>query len=165
MSSPQTTRTASLPAHQSHPVRFKAKPPKVKSSSRSDRSDHGFSSHKPRRHNSDISLSTIAEETHSHASSESVSSYDEREQDAGSVQSSYNGTSVFLEPHITVETSTVPANVSFIFSFSTCLHEIMTRYNPAQYYLEQQTNLDIFRDQAADHPDVPLPVQEAKLQK
>ena len=147
------------------PVRFKAKPPKVKSSSRSDRNDHGFSSHKPRRHNSDISLSTIAEETHSHASSESVSSYDEREQDAGSVQSSYNGTSVFLEPHITVETSTVPANVSFIFSFATCLHDIQTRYNPAHNYLEQQTNLDIFRDQAADHPDAPLPVQEAKLQK
>jgi len=94
------------------PVRFKVKPPRVKSSSRSDRSDHGFSSHKPKRHNSDISLSTIAEETHSHASSESVSSYEERDQDPGSVQSSFNGTSVFLEPHITVETSTVPANGS-----------------------------------------------------
>jgi len=92
------------------PVRFKAKPPKLKSSS--SRGDHGFSSHKPRRHNSDISLSTIAEETHSHASSESVSSYESRDQDPGSVQSSYNGTSVFLEPHITVETSTVPANGS-----------------------------------------------------
>merc|ERR1719483_496790 len=95
------------------PVRFKAKPPKVKSSSRSDRGDHGFSSHKPKRHNSDISLSTIAEETHSHASSESVSSCSEdRDNDPGSVQSSFNGTSVFLEPHITVETSTHPANGS-----------------------------------------------------
>ena len=94
------------------PVRFKVKPPKMKSTSRSDRSDHGLSSHKPRRHNSDISLSTIAEETHSHASSDSVSSYEDRDQDPSSVRSSLNGTSVFLEPHITVETSTVPANVS-----------------------------------------------------
>lgn len=84
----------------------------MKSSSRSDRSDHGLSSHKPRRHNSDISLSTIAEETHSHASSDSVSSYEDRDQDPSSVRSSLNGTSVFLEPHITVETSTVPANGS-----------------------------------------------------
>merc|ERR1719228_2694316 len=94
------------------PAKFKAKPPKVRSSSRSD---HGFSGHKPKRHNSDISLSTIAEETHSHASSESSSSSrssEDRDQDPGSVQSSFNGTSVFLEPHITVETSTVPANGS-----------------------------------------------------
>lgn len=97
------------------PVKFKVKPPKVRpcsGSSRSEKSDHSLGSHKPRRHNSDISLSTIAEETHSHASSaDSVSSYSDREQDPGSVRSSLNGgTSVFLEPHITVETSTVPGN-------------------------------------------------------
>ena len=117
------------------PVRFKVKPPRVKSSSRSDRSDHGFSSHKPKRHNSDISLSTIAEETHSHASSESVSSYEERDQDPGSVQSSFNGTSVFLEPHITVETSTVPANVSII-----TLRNILTtlREKHQQFTIEDQ---------------------------
>ena len=92
------------------PVRYKAKPPKMKTSSRSSHDNSAFSSvkhsqHNHKRHNSDISLSTIAEETHSTASmadSHSVSSCDEQ----------YNGTSVFIEPHITVETSTHPALVS-----------------------------------------------------
>ena len=145
------------------PVRFKAKPPKLKSSS--SRGDHGFSSHKPRRHNSDISLSTIAEETHSHASSESVSSYESRDQDPGSVQSSYNGTSVFLEPHITVETSTVPANVSFcilrfLFKLSKTTNLLKTKR-----YFSTKTNFQLFRAQAVDRPDALLLAQEAKLQK
>ena len=92
------------------PVRYKAKPPKMKTSSRSSHDNSAFSSvkhnqHNHKRHNSDISLSTIAEETHSTASmadSQSVSSCEEQ----------YNGTSVFIEPHITVETSTLPALVS-----------------------------------------------------
>ena len=95
------------------PVRYKAKPPKMKTSSRSSHDNNAFSSvkhnqhnqHHHKRHNSDISLSTIAEETHSTASmadSQSVSSCEEQ----------YNGTSVFIEPHITVETSTLPALVS-----------------------------------------------------
>ena len=105
---------------QPSPVRFKARPPKLRpSQDRSSRSsgshdNSGFTKHK--RHNSDISLSTIAEEN-SHCQSSvaetaSVSSYGDN--DPSSVQSSFNGTSVFLEPHITVETSTVPATVSFI---------------------------------------------------
>ena len=73
-----------------------------------------------KRHNSDISLSTIAEETGSHLNTSlgqdtaSLSSCDSesRAEPGSSVQSSYNGTSVFLEPHITVETSTLPAQVS-----------------------------------------------------
>ena len=120
---------------QPSPVRFKARPPKLKSSHRGGSSssghgshdNNGFSSIKHKRHNSDISLSTIAEEN-SHCQSSiadtaSVSSGDSI-QDPASVQSSFNGTSVFLEPHITVETSTVPANVSLekvkrkIYSFS-----------------------------------------------
>ena len=74
-----------------------------------------------KRHNSDISLSTIAEETGSHLNTSlgqdtaSLSSCDSesRPEPGSSVQSSYNGTSVFLEPHITVETSTLPAQVRF----------------------------------------------------
>ena len=102
------------------PVRFKARPPRpgprLKPSQSSSRSsshggshdNSGFSSIKHKRHNSDISLSTIAEEN-SHAASlaESVSEESVGEE---SVQSSYNGTSVFLEPHITVETSTLPVS-------------------------------------------------------
>merc|ERR1719400_2401788 len=92
------------------PVRYKAKPPKMKTSSRSSHDNSAFSSvkhnqHNHKRHNSDISLSTIAEETHSTASmadSQSVSSCDDQ----------YNGTSVFIEPHITVETSTLPTLTS-----------------------------------------------------
>jgi len=99
---------------QPSPVRFKARPPKLRPSQASSRSsgshdNSGFTKHK--RHNSDISLSTIAEEN-SHCQSSvadtaSVSSCENS--DPSSVQSSFNGTSVFLEPHITVETSTVPA--------------------------------------------------------
>merc|ERR1719479_752396 len=84
----------------------------MKTSSRSSHDNSAFSSakhshnnHNHKRHNSDISLSTIAEETHSTASlaeSQSVSSCEEQ----------YNGTSVFIEPHITVETSTLPALTS-----------------------------------------------------
>ena len=142
------------------PVRFKVKPPKVKSSSRSDRGDHGFSSHKPKRHNSDISLSTIAEETHSHASSESVSSCSEdRDNDPGSVQSSFNGTSVFLEPHITVETSTHPANVSTF----TLQHIVIICYKHKAAIKENtKTNFSISRDQAVGLPDAPLPAWEVK---
>ena len=93
------------------PVRYKAKPPKMKTSSRSSHDNNAFSSVKShhRRHNSDISLSTIAEETNSASSmaeTNSVISCDDQGQE------SYNGTSVFIEPHITVETSTVPAVVS-----------------------------------------------------
>ena len=74
-----------------------------------------FQVHK--RHNSDISLSTIAEETGSHLNTslgqdtEASLSCSDSGPEAGSVQSSYNGTSVFLEPHITVETSTLPVQV------------------------------------------------------
>ena len=108
---------------QPSPVRFKARPPrpgprlKPAPSSRSSHGgshdNSGFTSIKHKRHNSDISLSTIAEEN-SHAASiaESVSEDSVGSQDGGdsSVQSSYNGTSVFLEPHITVETSTLPVS-------------------------------------------------------
>jgi hypothetical protein len=72
-----------------------------------------------RHHNSDLSLSTIAEESHTHSSSSqsSCSSYDEQQQLPGSLQSSLTGgsTSVFLEPHITVETSTLPHSVCLLF--------------------------------------------------
>ena len=99
-------------------VRFRSKPARLESSNRSQKSCQGErqSSHRsgPKRHNSDISLSTIAEETHSHGESvQSNSSYEQTE--PNSVQNSLNGTSVFLEPHITVETSTVPHNVSYLF--------------------------------------------------
>ena len=118
---------------QPSPARFRARPPKLRpgprqpSSSSGGGGSHdnsGFSSMKHKRHNSDISLSTIAEETTSHLNtslgdSASVSSC-EQEAGPGSVQSSYNGTSVFLEPHITVETSTVPATVRCGFSASLC---------------------------------------------
>merc|ERR1719195_1398451 len=111
---------------QPSPARFRARPPKLRPGPRQPSSssgggggshdNSGFSSMKHKRHNSDISLSTIAEETTSHLNTSlgdtaSVSSC-EQEAGPGSVQSSYNGTSVFLEPHITVETSTVPATGS-----------------------------------------------------
>ena len=99
------------------PPRFKLKPHKPKSSRSYEKKE--IRSHsskeigqKPRRHNSEASLSTIAEETHSQESTSSMSSLDQQPEPS-SVQSSLNGgTSVFLEPHITVETTTVPANVS-----------------------------------------------------
>lgn len=102
------------------PPRFKLKPHKPKSSRsyekrelRSSSSSNKESCQKPRRHNSEVSLSTIAEETQSQDSTSSMGSLDQH-QEPGSVHSSLNGgTSVFLEPHITVETTTVPANVSF----------------------------------------------------
>ena len=102
------------------PPRFKLKPHKPKPSRsyekrelRSSSSSNKESCQKPRRHNSEVSLSTIAEETQSQNSTSSMGSLDQQ-QEPGSVHSSLNGgTSVFLEPHITVETTTVPANVSF----------------------------------------------------
>ena len=101
------------------PPRFKLKPHKPKSSRSYEKKELRSSSsnkescQKPRRHNSEVSLSTIAEESHSQASTSSMSSLDQQ-QEPGSVHSSLNGgTSVFLEPHITVETTTVPANVRF----------------------------------------------------
>ena len=101
------------------PPRFKLKPHKPKSSRSYEKKELRSSSsnkescQKPRRHNSEVSLSTIAEETHSQDSTSSMSSLDQQ-QDPSSVHSSLNGgTSVFLEPHITVETTTVPANVRF----------------------------------------------------
>ena len=102
------------------PPRFKLKPHKPKSSRshekrelRSSSSSTKESCQKPRRHNSEVSLSTIAEETQSQDSTSSMGSLDQQ-QEPSSVHSSLNGgTSVFLEPHITVETTTVPANVSF----------------------------------------------------
>ena len=101
------------------PPRFKLKPHKPKSSRSYEKKELRSSSsnkescQKPRRHNSEVSLSTIAEETHSQDSTSSMSSLDQQ-QEPSSVHSSLNGgTSVFLEPHITVETTTVPANVSF----------------------------------------------------
>ena len=102
------------------PPRFKLKPHKPKSSRshekrelRSSSSSNKESCQKPRRHNSEVSLSTIAEETQSQDSTSSMGSLDQQ-QEPSSVHSSLNGgTSVFLEPHITVETTTVPANVSF----------------------------------------------------
>ena len=100
------------------PPRFKLKPHKPKSSRSHEkkelRSSTKESCNKPRRHNSEVSLSTIAEETHSQDSMASSMGSLDQQQEAASVQSSINGgTSVFLEPHITVETTTVPANVSF----------------------------------------------------
>ena len=100
------------------PPRFKLKPHKPKSSRSHEKRELRSSSNKescqkPRRHNSEVSLSTIAEETQSQDSTSSMGSLDQH-QEPGSVHSSLNGgTSVFLEPHITVETTTVPANVSF----------------------------------------------------
>ena len=110
---------------QPSPVRFKARPPrqplpsKLKCSSRGGQSGHdntGFTSIKHKRHNSDISLSTIAEESRAGESiAESVSEEGSEPELVNSVQSSYNGgTIVFLEPHITVETSTVPATVRLL---------------------------------------------------
>lgn len=100
------------------PPRFKLKPHKPKTSRSSEKKEVRSSSkeascHKPRRHNSEVSLSTIAEENsqYSQSSLSSAGSVDQHE--PSSVQTSLNGgTSVFLEPHITVETTTVPANVS-----------------------------------------------------
>ena len=101
------------------PPRFKLKPHKPKSSRSHEKrelrssSSNKESCQKPRRHNSEVSLSTIAEETQSQDSTSSMGSLDQQ-QEPSSVHSSLNGgTSVFLEPHITVETTTVPANVSF----------------------------------------------------
>jgi hypothetical protein len=81
-------------------------PPSTKSSKKSRK-----------QHNSNLSLSTIAEESQSHisnsyADSYSSSSYDEEDhQPPSSLQSSLNGgTSVFLEPHITVESSNDAGN-------------------------------------------------------
>ena len=103
------------------PPRFKLKPHKPKMSRSSEKKERSYdkkesrsskeSCNKPRRHNSEVSLSTIAEESHSQDSMSSTGSLDQGP-DPGSVHSSLNGgTSVFLEPHITVETTTVPANV------------------------------------------------------
>jgi patched 1 protein len=99
------------------PPRFKLKPhrPKLSSGRKEEKKEScrssKESSHKPKRHNSEVSLSTIAEESQSQDSVSSMGSLDQ--QDPCSVQSSLNGgTSVFLEPVITVETTTVPANVS-----------------------------------------------------
>ena len=115
------------------PVRYKAKPPKMKTSSRSSHDNNAFTSVKNhhRRHNSDISLSTIAEETNSASSmaeTNSVSSCDDQEP--------YNGTSVFIEPHITVETSTQPAVVSITISHLTRTNTPHMSRAPAQDRLE-----------------------------
>ena len=116
--SPADSALSSLPpaTPQPSPPRFKVKPVKPRSSGRSSAAPHTTTSHKPRRHNSDISLSTIAEESHASADSRSLASCSEESQQDQQdfVHSSYNGTSVFLEPHITVETETLPANVSFL---------------------------------------------------
>ena len=65
-----------------------------------------------KRHNSDISLSTIAEESNSYSSS-SQHSYCcsktpecSRRHHSSGPMTSLNGTSVFVEPHVTVETTT-----------------------------------------------------------
>jgi len=103
------------------PPKFKVRQPKpaVAKSSKSSGNIGSFS--KSKRHNSDLSLSTIAEESQSQDSSVSNSNgsyYSEQgpnnihSQTQNPLQSSLGGTSVFLEPHITVETSTIPANVS-----------------------------------------------------
>ena len=123
------------------PVRYKAKPPKIKTSNRSSHDNNAFTSVKThhRRHNSDISLSTIAEETNSASSvaeSNSVSSCEDQE--------AYNGTSVFIEPHITVETSTLPAVVSV---------SVLMSASGTNFYLH-------CRDPAQDHPGAPLPLRE-----
>ena len=114
---------------QPSPARFRARPPKLRPQPRPSSGSHdnsAFNSSKVhKRHNSDISLSTIAEETGSHLNTslgqDSLSSSEDnrfctpvQSSEPGSVQSSYNGTSVFLEPHITVETSTLPAQVRMI---------------------------------------------------
>ena len=100
------------------PPRFKLKPHKPKTSRSSEKKEVRSSSkeascHKPRRHNSEVSLSTIAEENSQYSQSSLSSDGSVDQHEPGSVQTSLNGgTSVFLEPHITVETTTVPANVS-----------------------------------------------------
>ena len=105
------------PTPQPSPPRFKTRPAPRKQDPPSSK---GKGKSVPRRHNSDLSLSTIAEETHSHQSNYSNSdSWDgegsthssERVQGGSSTHSSLNGTSVFMEPHITVETSTLPQSV------------------------------------------------------
>ena len=66
-----------------------------------------------KRHNSDISLSTIAEESNSYSTSSQHSSYCcsktpecPRRHHSSGPMTSLNGTSVFVEPHVTVETTT-----------------------------------------------------------
>jgi len=113
-----TDKSNSLPpcTPEPAPPRYKSKPPKMENHGRSHSSHSGSSKAPkiPKRHNSNLSLSTINEETHSHQdsthSTSSSSSYESESPRGGesSVHNSVNGTSVFLEPHITVETSTVP---------------------------------------------------------
>ena len=109
-----------------------------------------FQVHK--RHNSDISLSTIAEETGSHLNTslgqdtEASLSCSEGPE-AGSVQSSYNGTSVFLEPHITVETSTLPVQVRNRLHAST-IHKI-------SLFLAKRNNDFILRARVPAPPAAP----------
>ena len=103
---------------QPSPARFKARPPPSKispkiSSGKTKLPPTTAVSSRPRRHNSDVSLSTIAEETNSHHSSNSCSdSYSSSSNSScGGGEQLPGGTSVFLEPHITVETSSVPSSV------------------------------------------------------
>ena len=108
-----------------------------------------FQVHK--RHNSDISLSTIAEETGSHLNTslgqdtEASLSCSDSGPEAGSVQSSYNGTSVFLEPHITVETSTLPVQVE---------HPSFSPFN-AMLFLTKRNNVFLLRAPAQAPPAAP----------
>ena len=71
----------------------------------------------PKRHNSDLSLSTIAEES-SFTSQASNGNYGQRHQD----MYQQNAASVFVEPHVVVETTTYPSsnslNVRFFMIFN-----------------------------------------------
>jgi hypothetical protein len=58
--------------------------------------------HNAQKHHSDLSLSTIAEESGSYASSSAHDAFPMTSQ-------SLNGASVFVEPHVTIETTTYPA--------------------------------------------------------
>lgn len=74
----------------------------------SSSNENAFTVLPPRRHNSDASLSTIAEESNSYVSSSQSSA---NNNNASDLARSYNGaTSVSVDPEIIVETTTYPSN-------------------------------------------------------
>lgn len=75
---------------------------------------------KKHHHQSDLSLSTIAEESGSYASS--AAAVQEPNNAYPLTSQSFNGASVFVEPHVVVETTTYPStsHVSLINDFGNC---------------------------------------------
>ena len=67
-----------------------------------------LNSNKMRHHQSDLSLSTIAEESGSYASHNSNNEFSSNNAYPMTSQS-FNGASVFVEPHVVVETTTYPS--------------------------------------------------------